>query len=135
MERDSPSSPSRQELRSHSARRSRRVTPRAGLHQPLVNAAQAIPEGDFEKNEIRIVTTTDEHGRAVIEFHDSGEGISESAMRRIFDPFFTTKPIGVGTGLGLSICHGIVSGMNGTITAKNGEIRGAVLRVVLPAAV
>lgn len=100
----------------------------------LVNAAQAIPEGDFEKNEIRIVTSTHDEGHAVIDFHDTGGGISESAMRRIFDPFFTTKPIGVGTGLGLSICHGIVSGMNGTITAKNGETRGAILRVVLPAA-
>lgn len=100
----------------------------------LVNAAQAIPDGDSEKNEIRVITSTDGLGRAVVEIHDTGEGISQAAMERMFDPFFTTKPIGVGTGLGLSICHGIVSGMNGTITARNGEPRGAILRVVLPAA-
>ena len=101
----------------------------------LVNAAQAIVEGDTEGNEIRVVTSTDTAGRAVIEFRDTGSGIPESDLPRIFDPFFTTKPVGVGTGLGLSICHGIVSNMNGQITAENGEARGAVFRVVLPAAV
>ncbi|AKU98327.1 Sensory box histidine kinase/response regulator [Labilithrix luteola] len=100
----------------------------------LVNAAQAIPEGNTENNEIRIVTFTNEAGQAVIEIHDTGEGIPETAMPRIFDPFFTTKPIGVGTGLGLSICHGIVSGMDGKLTAESGAGRGTVLRVVLPAA-
>lgn len=99
----------------------------------LVNAAQAIPEGDTEGNEIRIVTRADEAGRAVIEVGDTGPGIPESVLPRIFDPFFTTKPIGVGTGLGLSICHTIVTSMGGQITASNGP-SGAVFRLVLPPA-
>ena len=102
----------------------------------LINAAQAIPEGDGEPNEIRIATSTDAQGRAVVEVLDTGPGIPQSALGRIFDPFFTTKPIGVGTGLGLSICHSIVTSLGGEISASNREGgRGARLRVVLaPAA-
>ncbi len=100
----------------------------------IVNAAQAIPEGDSESNEVRIVTSTDALGRAVIDVLDTGPGIPNEALGRVFDPFYTTKPIGVGTGLGLSICHSIVTSLSGEISASNREGRGARLRVVLPAA-
>jgi PAS domain S-box-containing protein len=99
----------------------------------LVNAAQAIPEGDTEANEIRVVTKTDEVGRAVIEVRDSGAGIDPAIIDRIFDPFFTTKRVGVGTGLGLSICHSIVTGMGGEITVERIPGGGTQFRVVLPA--
>jgi CheY-like chemotaxis protein len=98
----------------------------------LVNAAQAIPEGNMAAHEIRIVTSTDSLGRAVVEVGDTGPGIPAKVAGRVFDPFFTTKPIGVGTGLGLSICHNIVVSMGGEITARNQEGGGAVFRVVLP---
>jgi signal transduction histidine kinase len=99
----------------------------------LVNAAQAIPAGDPAAHEIRLVTTTDAAGRAVVEVHDSGPGIPAAVLGRIFDPFFTTKPVGVGTGLGLSICHNIVTGMGGEIDVVSREGAGAVFRVALPA--
>jgi two-component system cell cycle sensor histidine kinase/response regulator CckA len=100
----------------------------------LVNAAQAIPEGDRHTNEIRIVTSTDAAGRAVIEVRDTGVGIPAQLLDRVFDPFFTTKPVGIGTGLGLSICHNIVTGMGGEITVASEEGRGTTIRVVLNAA-
>ena len=100
----------------------------------LVNAAQAIPEGDTEANEIRIHTCTDAEGNAVVEISDTGAGISPQMMERIFEPFFTTKSIGVGTGLGLAICHNILEGMGGTITAGNRPEGGAVFRITLPRA-
>jgi len=100
----------------------------------LVNAAQAISEGATQANEIRVVTSTDAAGRAVVEVRDTGSGIPAHVLDRIFDPFFTTKPVGVGTGLGLWICHTIVTGLGGEITAANRERGGAVFRVVLPAA-
>ena len=99
----------------------------------LVNAAQAIEEGNAADNEIRVLTSTDPSGAAVIEIRDTGSGIAAEALTRIFDPFFTTKPVGVGTGLGLSICHNIVAGWGGEISASNRPDRGAVFRVVLPA--
>lgn len=100
----------------------------------LINAAQALGEGEAQTNEIRIVTETDALGNAVVEIRDTGPGIPEAVMGRIFDPFFTTKPVGVGTGLGLAICHGIVNSMGGRITAGNREGGGAVFRVTLPPA-
>jgi PAS domain S-box-containing protein len=98
----------------------------------LVNAAQAIPEGQSGAHEIRIVTSTASDGRACIEVRDSGEGIAAAAIGRIFDPFFTTKPIGVGTGLGLSICHNIITDLGGTLTVESREGRGTAFRVALP---
>ena len=97
----------------------------------LVNAAQATPEGDVATNEIRIVTSTDSAGRAVVEVRDTGPGIPSAVLGRVFDPFFTTKPLGVGTGLGLSICHSIITGMGGEIGVTSELGRGTTLRVVL----
>jgi len=100
----------------------------------LINAAQAIEEGDCESNEIRVVTRKDNVGRVVVEVRDSGHGIQEQHLARIFDPFFTTKPTGLGTGLGLSICHNIIASLGGQIDVTSVVGKGSTFRVVLPAA-
>jgi CheY-like chemotaxis protein len=100
----------------------------------LVNAAQAIGDAGAEHNEIRITTSTDAAGNALIDVSDTGRGIPLDALEHIFEPFFTTKPAGVGTGLGLSICHTIVSGMGGHIVASNRPTGGASFRLTLPRA-
>jgi signal transduction histidine kinase len=100
----------------------------------IVNAAQAIPEGRADKNEIRIVTRQDDLGRVVVEVRDTGSGIPESVIARIFDPFFTTKPIGVGTGLGLAICHRIVTAMGGELIVESQVGEGTVFRTILQVA-
>ncbi len=97
----------------------------------LINAAQAIPEGNVEAHEIRISARA-ERGRVIIEVSDDGSGIPADVLGRIFDPFFTTKAIGSGTGLGLSICHGIVMSMGGDIAVETRVGEGSVFRVSLP---
>jgi PAS domain S-box-containing protein len=99
----------------------------------LVNAAQAMPAGSSDENEIRIITSTDALGQAVIEVRDTGPGIPAAVLARIFDPFFTTKAVGVGTGLGLAICHNIITGMRGQISVQSAEGKGTTFRIVLPA--
>jgi signal transduction histidine kinase/CheY-like chemotaxis protein len=99
----------------------------------LVNAAQAIAEGAPCRNEIRIVTRTDERGRAVVEIRDTGSGIPPEIHARIFEPFFTTKPPDIGTGMGLSICHGIVAAHDGEISMESEVGKGSIFRVALPA--
>jgi signal transduction histidine kinase/CheY-like chemotaxis protein len=101
----------------------------------LINAAQALgpPKPDGEHHEIRVATSTDATGRAVIVISDTGVGISDEIRGRLFDPFFTTKPIGVGTGLGLSICHGIVAAHGGEITVSSELGKGSRFTVLLPA--
>jgi CheY-like chemotaxis protein len=98
----------------------------------LVNAAHAIPEGQVDRNEIRIITKTGASGHALIEVRDTGRGIPAEILNRIFDPFFTTKVVGEGTGLGLSICHNIVTALGGEIVAESEPGRGSTFRVLLP---
>jgi len=100
----------------------------------IINAAQAIPPGAPDKNEIRLVTRTDVRGRAVIEVRDTGEGMTPSVMQRIFEPFYTTKPAGLGTGLGLAICHSIVTSLGGKVDVESERGRGSVFRLTLPSA-
>ncbi|MCY1018596.1 two-component regulator propeller domain-containing protein [Pyxidicoccus sp. MSG2] len=97
----------------------------------LINAAQALPEGRAEENEVRLVTRLAPNGMVIAEVRDTGIGIAAEALGRIFDPFYTTKPPGVGTGLGLSLCHAYVSAMGGTISVESEPGRGAVFRVTL----
>jgi signal transduction histidine kinase/CheY-like chemotaxis protein len=97
----------------------------------LVNAAQAIPEGDAENNEIR-VTVRAEKGNVVVEIRDTGAGIDPARIGRIFEPFVTTKPIGVGTGLGLPICRTIIDSFGGDISLTSEVGRGTTFRVSLP---
>jgi CheY-like chemotaxis protein/anti-sigma regulatory factor (Ser/Thr protein kinase) len=99
----------------------------------LVNAAHAFPDANTDANEVRIVTSTDLQGRAVVEVRDTGPGIPPALLGRVFDPFFTTQPIGVGTGLGLAIGHNIVTRMGGEITVHSELGRGTTFRVALPA--
>jgi signal transduction histidine kinase/CheY-like chemotaxis protein len=100
----------------------------------LVNAAQAISEGDVSGNEVRVATFTDEEGNAVVEVVDTGAGIPPEVLPRIFDPFFTSNKTGRGTGLGLSISHGTIASLHGTIQVWSEAGRGSRFRVTLPAA-
>jgi CheY-like chemotaxis protein/two-component sensor histidine kinase len=100
----------------------------------LVNAAQAIPEGDPRRHEVGLATRPLEGGWVEVEIRDSGSGIPADVKARIFEPFFTTKRSGEGTGLGLSICKSIVETAGGTISVESEPGRGSRFRVVLPAA-
>jgi PAS domain S-box-containing protein len=100
----------------------------------VVNAAQAIPEGDIERNTITISTGTDEQGRAVVEVSDTGVGVSPEMVDKIFDPFITTKARGVGTGLGLYICKNVVTSLGGELGVVSVVGQGTSFRVSLPAA-
>lgn len=100
----------------------------------VLNAAQAIPEGDAAGNEIRVVTSVDPTGRVQVEIRDTGPGIPPEVLGRLFTPFFTTKPAGVGTGLGLSISHRLVTALGGEIQVESQVGKGTTLRVLLPSA-
>ncbi|MBL8920286.1 MAG: PAS domain-containing protein [Myxococcaceae bacterium] len=98
----------------------------------LINAAQALPEGELSRHRIVASTGVDPNGNVVVSISDTGHGIEPDLLPHIFDPFFTTKPVGQGTGLGLSICHTIVSGLGGSIQVESTLKKGTTFRVVLP---
>ena len=101
--------------------------------QLMLNAAQAIAEGDADENEVRIETSLDPKGRVVVSIADSGVGIARELQPRVFDPFFTTKT-GSSAGVGLALCAQLVASLNGTITYESEPGKGSVFRVTLPAA-
>ena len=97
----------------------------------IVNAAQAIPEGHTESNQIRIRLFQREDRRIEVSISDTGSGMPPEVQKRLFTPFFTTKPPGVGTGLGLSICMKIGTAMGGTIEVDSQVGRGTTFHVLL----
>lgn len=100
----------------------------------VMNAVQALPDGDTTRNEIKVRTRLDAAGRVVVTIADTGEGITPEAMQRLFVPFFTTKSVGMGTGLGLSICQRLVTACGGEIRAESRPGEGASFHVALRAA-
>ena len=98
----------------------------------LLNAAQAMPEGDAAGHAIRITTRLDPDGAGVtVEVSDTGNGIPHASLERIWDPFFTTKPIEQGIGLGLSICRNLVADLGGSIAVRSQEGVGTTFTVWL----
>jgi CheY-like chemotaxis protein/anti-sigma regulatory factor (Ser/Thr protein kinase) len=101
----------------------------------LLNAAQAIADGDAEQNEIKVSARTTDDGKHLrIDIRDTGVGIPASIIGRIFDPFFTTKEPGSGTGLGLAISHQIARSMGGTISVESRDGAGSTFTLTLPTA-
>jgi two-component system NtrC family sensor kinase len=98
----------------------------------LINAAHAIPSGQVDRNEIKLIAREHPNDRVVVEVSDSGCGIPPENLERIFRPFFTTKPAGVGSGLGLSVCQRIITAHGGDITVESVVGRGTTFRILLP---
>lgn len=95
----------------------------------LINGQQAMDGAG-------LILITGRHapdGGVELTFHDSGPGFDQANLPSLLDPFFTTKDDG--TGLGLAIVKSIISSHGGDITLENSPNGGALVRVLLPAAV
>lgn len=102
------------------------------LDNLLSNAIKYSPAGGRIQVRLRQVD-----GRAVIEVHDEGPGISVEERSKVFQPFYQGSAVHnghvKGTGLGLAITHEYVLAHRGSIEVA--EVRqGACLRVNLPLA-
>ncbi|MCB2225068.1 MAG: PAS domain-containing protein [Desulfarculaceae bacterium] len=96
----------------------------------VFNAIEAMPEG----GELGIWGGKgNDEGQVLLEFADSGEGISQENLSQIFEPFFSTKTRGHGVGLGLSMVYGIVREHGGEVEVESSPGQGALFRVRLPA--
>ena len=82
----------------------------------IMNAVEAM-KGDGTIS----ISAHEEKGRVIVEFEDSGPGISKENLPRLFEPLFTTKANG--TGLGLASCKNIIERHNGTISVQNSPTR------------
>ncbi len=100
----------------------------------IVNAAQSIPEGHADRNQIRVGTAAGAGRTVTVTIADTGAGIPSDILKRLFTPFFTTKSHGMGTGLGLAICQRIITSLGGDISVISDVGKGSLFRVSLPAA-
>jgi len=70
----------------------------------------------------------------VLSVSDTGEGISETDLKRIFEPFYTKKIMGrSGTGLGLAVAWGTVKDHDGYINVHSEEGNGSTFTLYFPA--
>lgn len=67
---------------------------------------------------------------AVIEFIDTGRGISTDNLEKIFDPLFTTVPHGIG--LGLTVCKTFINAHGGKINITSAPEEGTNIKITLP---
>jgi PAS domain S-box-containing protein len=97
----------------------------------IMNAAHAIPEGNFETNEISVTTELDATGRVLVTIAGSGPCVPADVPQRPFTPFFSATPPRPGTGLNLSIYQRIVTSLAGELSFERPSDRGTVFRVLL----
>ncbi|MEX0936783.1 MAG: HAMP domain-containing sensor histidine kinase [Pirellulales bacterium] len=98
---------------------------RRALLNLALNALDAMPEGGT----LETVAVPNPAGWE-LEVADSGEGLSEAALRRAFEPFYTTKR--GGTGLGLAVVMHVAEAHSGSVQATNCPEGGAAFTLKLP---
>jgi signal transduction histidine kinase len=79
-----------------------------------------------------LIATRRDGDSVVVEFTDTGPGMTPEVASRVFEAFYTTKDVGKGTGLGLDIARRIVEERHGgSITVDTGP-GGTTMRIRLP---
>jgi PAS domain S-box-containing protein len=89
------------------------------------NAIDAMPSGGM----LTVVSQKTE-SHTIINFADTGMGISEENLQKLWTPLFTTKAKGMG--LGLSICKRFVEAHGGEILVKSQVGKGTSFTVRIP---
>jgi PAS domain S-box-containing protein len=104
------------------------------LHNVILNAEQAMPEGGKLAIEIRKEPSAKGqpiNEMVIVEIEDSGTGIEASNLAKLFDPYFTTKKSG--NGLGLTSSYWIIKRHNGDLKIKSDYGKGTTVQISLPA--
>jgi len=100
----------------------------------LNNSLDALPDG----GEIHISTSVEpgENGKSlqvIVDFADTGIGMTPEVMSHIFDPLYTTKERGHGTGLGLVIVSQVISEHGATMEVESEPGHGTRFRLAFSA--
>ena len=100
----------------------------------MLNAAEAMPDGGtltITSREIREPKTSPHPTHIVVEFKDSGKGMTEEMQKRAFTAVLSTTKA-KGTGLGLAIVGRIIDTHRGTLRIKSKMGRGTCIMIMLP---
>jgi two-component system, sporulation sensor kinase E len=99
------------------------------MKQAFYNVIKNSLESMHRHGSLRIRTDLDDT-HVVLQFVDTGAGMSAEKLSRAFEPYFTTKPSG--TGLGLLIVRRIVREHGGELYIESSEGKGFTLTIRLP---
>jgi signal transduction histidine kinase len=100
----------------------------------ILNAAEAMPDGGIltiKSRAIRLPRTSAQPTHVVVEFKDTGKGMSRELQKRAFTAVLSTTK-DKGTGLGLAIVGRIVETHRGIIRIKSRLDRGTSIAITLP---
>jgi signal transduction histidine kinase len=93
----------------------------------IINGCQSMPEG----GPLKVATSREPDGSALITVTDRGVGIAPEGRDRIFNLYYTTKT--GGTGIGLAQAFRAVQLHNGRIQFESEVGVGTTFKIVLPA--
>jgi len=101
----------------------------------ILNAAEAMPGGGtltIRSHELRMPSTSAQPAQVIMEFKDTGKGMSAELQKRAFTSVLSTTKA-KGTGLGLAIVGRIIETHRGDICIKSKIGRGTSIIIRLPA--
>jgi signal transduction histidine kinase len=90
------------------------------------NALQAAPPGTV----VRVTTSSNADGSAVLEVSDEGQGIDKSQRDKVYNMFYSERTHGAG--IGLALVRQIVDAHGGTIEIQSEQHQGATFVVTFP---
>ena len=99
------------------------------MKQAFYNVIKNSFEAMKRRGIMHIRTDRDET-HVLVNFTDTGGGMSAEMLSHVFEPYFTTKPSG--SGLGLLIVRRIVREHGGELAIESKEGQGLVLTIRLP---
>jgi len=100
-----------------------------GLLNIMLNAVQAMPQGGTLSIQAEL-DTSHQPPRLLLNFIDTGIGMTPEVREQIFKPFFSLRP--GGTGLGLPTLKKVVEGHGGTISVQSEPGKGTKFIIALP---
>ena len=101
------------------------------LYRVCLNLADNARKAMSRGGTLTVSARREERG-LVIEFIDTGVGMSEEVQERIFEPFASFSEEG-GSGLGMAIVKSVVDAHHGSLTVTSSTAGGTTVAITLPA--
>ena len=97
----------------------------------MLNAAEAMADGGTLSIRSRAVRARDKSEQVLVEFKDTGGGMTEEQQQRAFKTILATTKA-KGSGLGLAIVGRIIETHHGQIRIRSRAGRGTAIQILLP---